>query len=434
MKTPILLSAIAAAALPVFAAEQKPSGPPISTTPPPLSSEWTKKQLTPHFWAEGACAADVNKDGKMDVLSGPFWYEGPDFAKRHTIYQAEQSFTRKKDVGTDEKVPGFEGFLSGKNAYSNNFISYAHDVNSDGWPDYVVIGFPNKETFWWENPQGKDELWQRHTILAVTDNESPMFVDIDGDKVPDLLCMSNGTLGYAKMDPKNPGADWKWNNISGEPTKAFHKFTHGIGYGDINGDGRTDIIEGTGWWEQPANWDGKTPWNKHDALFGMGSQQYGYDVNGDGKTDVISALAAHQWGLAWFEQTNDGGAIGWTKHLITGTPGPEGKPPVTGETGVIFSQPHAIDLVDMNGDGLKDIVTGKRTWAHGPAGDPEPNAPHVVWWFELKREGGKAKFIPHLIDSDSGVGTQVMAIDLNGDGKPDVVVGNKKGVFVHTRN
>ena len=78
-------------------------------------------------------------------------------------------------------------------------------------------------------------------------------------------------------------------------------------------------------------------------------------------------------------------------------------------------------------------MTGKRFWAHGPAGDPEPNAPHVVDWFELKREGGKATFIPHIIDDSSGVGTQVMAADVNGDGKPDVVVGNKKGVFVHTR-
>jgi hypothetical protein len=397
----------------------------ISTPPPALTGEWTKQVLTDKFWAEGACVADVNKDGKMDVLCGPFWYEGPDFKKTHTIYKADKSFKLKKPDGTEEKVDGYAGVGSGKNEYSVNFISFAYDFNGDGYQDYLVVGFPGQATFWYENPKGADELWQQHLVLKVTDNESPMFVDIDGDKVPDLLCMSGGTLGYAKLDPKNPNEPWKWNAVS--PNNKYHMFTHGIGYGDINGDGKTDLIEGTGWWEQPANWDGKTPWTKHEAMFGMGSQQFGYDVNGDGKTDVISAQEAHGWGVAWFEQTNKDGAMGWTKHQITGG----GKTP--GETGVNFSEPHAVDLADMNGDGLLDLVTGKRVWAHGPGGDPEWNAPGVLWWFELKREGGKATYIPHLIDNDSGVGTQVMAVDVNGDKKLDVVVGNKKGAFVHLR-
>ena len=423
MKIPLTFLALSTLAT---AAENAKNLPAVSTPPPPLTGEWTTKQLTEHFWAEGACVADVNKDGKMDILSGPFWYEGPDFTKRHAIYQMDISFTRKKADGADETIPGFEGFLSGKNAYSNNFISYAYDINGDGWPDYVVIGFPGKETFWWENPQGKDELWQRHTILASTDNESPMFVDITGDGKPELLCMNGGFIGYAEADWSKPGEPWKFRAVS--PKGTYHKFTHGIGYGDVNGDGRVDILEAKGWWEQPAKWDGATPWTFHEAQFGAGgAQMYAYDVNGDGKADIITSLAAHGYGLAWFEQTNEGGVQGWTKHLITGTK------PGEGETGIVFSQPHAIDLVDMNGDGLKDIITGKRCWAHGPANDPEPNAPHVLYWFELKREGGQAKFVAHIIHDSSGIGTQVMAVDVNGDGKPDVVVGNKRGVFVHTR-
>ena len=154
-----------------------------------------------------------------------------------------------------------------------------------------------------------------------------------------------------------------------------------------------------------------------------GSQMYAYDVNGDGKAGHHhQPRRATSYGLAWFEQTNEGGGgvEGWTKHVIVGEK-PEDNP-----QGVMFTQPHAIWMQDMNGDGLLDIVTGKRFWAHGPTGDIDPNAPAVLYWFELKRTGKNVEWIAHLIDDNSGVGTEVMAGDLNGDGKPDVVVGNKK--------
>ena len=136
---------------------------------------------------------------------------------------------------------------------------------------------------------------------------------------------------------------------------------------------------------------------------------------------MITSWEGHGYGLLWHERTGDG----WRHHMIAGKTAEEG------ETGVVFSQPHALALADLNGDGLPDIVTGKRIWAHGPKGDPEPNAPAVLYAFELRREDGRARFTAHLIDDDSGIGTQVVAADMNGDGRPDVVVGNKKGLFIH---
>src|SRR5690606_22566805 len=123
-------------------------------------------------------------------------------------------------------------------------------------------------------------------------------------------------------------------------------------------------------------------------------------------------------------QVREGDAITFRRHLIMGSPEDDNA------AGVVFSQLHAVELVDINGDGLRDIVTGKRFWAHGPDGDVEPNAPAVVYWFELVRDGENVEFVPHLIDDDSGVGTQVTVADISGDGRPDVIVGNKKGTFI----
>jgi hypothetical protein len=146
-----------------------------------------------------------------------------------------------------------------------------------------------------------------------------------------------------------------------------------------------------------------------------------YDVNGDGRADVVTSYDGHGYGLGWFEQNADGT---FTEHRIMGSK-PEDNP-----QGVAFSQLHALRLVDMNGDGLADIVTGKRRWAHGINGDVEPNAPPVLYWFELVRDGkGGATFVAHQIDDDSGVGTQVTVGHLDADGKPDVIVANKRGVF-----
>jgi len=98
---------------------------------------------------------------------------------------------------------------------------------------------------------------------------------------------------------------------------------------------------------------------------------------------------------------------------------------------VAFTQPHALTMTDIDGDGLQDIITGKRRWAHGPKGDIEPNAAPVVYWFQLKRNGdGSARYVPHLIDDNSGVGVQIAAQDVNNDGRVDVLTSSKLGSFL----
>ena len=369
------------------------------------SPKFRKITLSNEFFSEGACVGDFNKDGTVDYAAGGSWYEGPDFKKKHEYY---------KPAPYDPK------------GYSANFVAYAHDFDKDGWDDILIIGFPGQETAWYQNPQNKDGHWKRYVVAKVTDNESPTFGDLTGDGKKELIFHTHGRLGWAEPNEKDPTAEWTFHKASARDER-FQRFTHGLGYGDVNGDGKNDLLEARGWWEQPASLAGDPDWKFHPTEFASkgngGAQMYAYDVDGDGDNDVISSLAAHGYGLAWFENKKDGGEIQFTRHIILSDKQGEKM------QGTQFSQLHAIDLYDMDGDGKKDIVTGKRWWAHGPAGDAEPNAAAVVYWFKHTPDG-KDKFVPHLIDDDSGVGTQVMACDVNKDGKGDVVVGNKKGQFI----
>ncbi len=391
-----------------------------------------KLQLTDQFWSEGANIGDFNRDGKMDVVSGPYWYEGPDYQKKHEYYPATESFKKKNADGTEITISGFEGALGVNNTYSKNFIAFSYDFNHDGWTDILILGFPGEQSWWFENPRGKEGHWARHVAIDITDNESPTFAELTGDKVPEIVCSSEGYMGYATPDAKNPANKFTFHRIS--ENKHYHRFTHGLGVGDVNGDGRKDIIEKEGWYEQPKSLQGDPVWKFHPYPFAsapsMGSSQmYAYDVNGDGLADIVTSLAAHGYGLAWYEQKKEktvGGDIDFEKHVILN---PDNRP---NKDGIAFSQLHAVDLVDIDGDGLKDIITGKRFWAHGNHGDQDPNGAAVLYWFQLVRNKDKSvDFVPHLIDDNSGIGTQVVAVDINGDKLPDVIVGNKKGTFVH---
>ena len=388
-----------------------------------------KIQITDKFWSEGADCADFNHDGKIDIVSGPFWYEGPDFKVRHEYCPAHQSFKTTNAAGKEITVEGFEGGLGVKNAYSEDFLTFAYDVNGDGWTDIIIVGFPGKETYWYENPQNKEGPWPRHIIIDSTDDESPAFGDLLGNGKSVLMCCMSNYLGYAQADWRHPETNWTFHRISPN-NPEYQRFTHGLGFGDVNGDGRNDLLVAGGWYEQPASLDGDPEWKFHTYPFAKeSSTMYAYDVNGDGLADVITSLNPHGFGLAWYEQLpgkDDKGDIQFKQHLILN---PDG---TTNKYGVAFSQLHSIALADMDGDGLKDIVTGKRFWAHGKDGpDPQSNEPAVLYWFKLVRGPNySAEFVPHLIDTNSGVGTEVVVGEVDGDNRPDIIVGNKKGTFV----
>jgi N6-L-threonylcarbamoyladenine synthase len=201
------------------------------------------------------------------------------------------------------------------------------------------------------NPRGESRRWERFNVVPQASTEIELLKDIDGDGKPEVLFTGPGAvMAYAKPDPANPTAVWKVHNIS-EPGLAA---PHGMGVGDISGDGRMDVVNNRGWWEQPASGAAEGLWKFHPAQFGNGGAEMGvYDVNGDGLNDVVTAIAAHQWGLAWFEQKRDAqGNITFVRHDIMGDFSAKNA------GGVVFSEPHAAAFADMDGDGVPHYTVG----------------------------------------------------------------------------
>jgi hypothetical protein len=369
---------------------------------------WKKTVVEGKFRSEGVGIGDVNKDGKLDVLIGDSWYKAPSWTKQ------------------DIRKPGDYG--DGLHSYSKCMTCWTDDVNGDGWIDQIVVGFPGDPAYWYENPKGKPGHWPQHEIWHSACNETPLYTDLfgDGHRVLVMGWQPKGKENEGQMAWFTPGTDptqsWEMHALSepskpGKPVAGTFKFSHGLGVGDLNGDGRQDVICTGGWWEQPSSGrQTSTPWTFHPAELGDAvADMIAYDVNHDGKADVI-ASSAHKFGIWWFEQgdSKDGSPV-FTKHDLFPN---------------LVSETHALIAADIDGDGLKDLVTGKRFWSHGKS-EPGSDKPARLYWFHAQRgPDGKVAFTPIEIDDQSGIGTQFVVADFNGDGLLDIISANKKGVFV----
>jgi hypothetical protein len=335
---------------------------------------------------ESACAADLNNDGQLDIVCGEYWYPGPEFKQRHKMCE----LTATKD-------------------YYEDFGVYPMDVDGDGFMDIVSGGWFGKSLSWRQNPKGKTVEWKVHLIETVGNIERPCFWDVDGD-------------GYAEIIPnmpKGPLIVFKLlRDASGKGTGEFRKYEissefqgHGLGYGDINGDGRNDFILSAGWFEAPAKpFAQEWKWHADFNFVKASVPMLVYDINGDGKNDLIVG-SAHDYGLAWYEQPATGL---WIKHDLD----------------TKNSQYHELRLADLDNDGVPELITGKRYHAHSGK-DPGGEDPVGLYYYTLKNGEPQCVTIDYGPAGEaSGAGIYMWIADLDGNGWNDIVAPGKEGLYL----
>jgi len=349
---------------------------------------------------EGIAVGDIDGDGKLDITAGEFWYQAPDFKQR--------------------PVRGLEAFGAD---YLQNNSEHLYDMDGDGDLDVLAGAFTNSIVNWYENRGAGNydvEAWPVHQLIdtGTAHNEATFLQDIDGDGTPEFIENSWNVKNPTQIVRLIRGDD-------GKVTATKHLVSevgtngHGMGFGDINGDGTQDILYQAGWYEQPKSNSFSSRWQYHHDfdLPHASCPVLVVDLNKDSRNDIVWA-DGHSYGLYWHEQLEpqSDGTTTWRQHLIDKK----------------FSQGHALAWDDVDNDGQPELITGKRYYAHSGR-DAGAEDDITVQFYDWKAETGT--WAKHLISTapagkGPGTGLQIRVHDLDSNGWKDIIVPGKSGTHI----
>ncbi len=361
--------------------------------------------VNPDSQFSSATALDVDRDGRIDIVSGAYWYAAPEWTP-HVFREIEQIRGRFDD-------------------YSNLRL----DVDGDGDFDILSVNYRSQSLYWSRNPgpSSVGKIWEKIVIDRPGHSETGRLVDIDGDGRLDVLPNGTDFAAWYEVVPDRGlpgGARW----IRHPLPEALAG--HGIGYGDINGDGRLDILCPTGWAEGPTD-PRRDRWRFHPDFRlarDCGIPILCRDLDDDDTPDLIWGRG-HHVGLYWSQRLPGGGsALAWSAELQTTEPsvveyarqrldsGPWRHHAIDSR----WSNAHTLMQADIDGDGVDDLVVGKRFQGHGGR-DPGENDPLSVWWYGFSTETQTWHDHGISFGGTCGIDVHSECVDLDGDGDTDIL-------------